>query len=83
MEVETLRKYRRQEPFQPLRLHLTDGSSIEVRHPQLLLIATRMILVGTPSPRHPEYPDVAEKTRMLTPDQIVSVELLAEPSVAS
>jgi hypothetical protein len=80
MDVETLRKYRRQEPFQPLRFHFSEGDPIEVRHPQLLLVTEKMIMVGIPSPDHPELPDVYKKFKWVRPDHIVRVEILAEPS---
>lgn len=83
MEVETLREHQRREPFQPLRFHFADGESIEVRHPRLLLIATKMVQVGIPSPKHPELPHVFKTFKLVHPDDIVAVEVLAEASTAS
>jgi hypothetical protein len=82
MDVETLRKYRRQEPFQPLRVHLAFGGAVDVRHPQLLLVTDKLVMLGIPSPDHPELPDVFKDFKLVCPDEIARIELLAEPSHA-
>jgi hypothetical protein len=80
MILESLRQYRHQQPFQPLRLHLVNGELLEVRHPQLLLVTGKMLAVGVAAP---QSPDIAERIRLLWPDQIERVEPLAEPAIAT
>jgi hypothetical protein len=33
-------------PFEPFRIHLTDGTTYEVRHPELVLVGRRSMVVG-------------------------------------
>lgn len=36
----------RQRPFEPFRLHLSDGSAFEVRSPELCMVGTTSITIG-------------------------------------
>lgn len=36
----------RQRPFEPFRLHLSDGSSYEVRNPELCMVGTSTVIIG-------------------------------------
>jgi hypothetical protein len=38
-----------QQPFVPLRLHLSDGSSHEIRHPELALVTRTMVRIAYPA----------------------------------
>jgi hypothetical protein len=82
MEVEALREHQPREPFRPLRFHFADGESIDV-HPRLLLITTKMVQVGIPSPSHPELPHVFKTFKLVHTDDMVAVDLFAEASTAS
>ncbi|HEV2946752.1 MAG TPA: hypothetical protein VGX70_05215 [Gemmataceae bacterium] len=44
---ELLRMVRRQ-PFVPFRLHVSDGSSYEVRHPEMVLVTRRAAVLAMP-----------------------------------
>jgi hypothetical protein len=46
MAPEELRDALRQKPFEPFRLVMTDGTSYEIRHPDLLLVGRRSVTVG-------------------------------------
>jgi hypothetical protein len=35
-------------PFQPLRLHLADGRTREIRHPEMALVSESLIAIGVP-----------------------------------
>lgn len=49
MTVDQLRKLHEARPFQPMRLHLADGRSILVDHPELLAYSGgRTVLVAQP-----------------------------------
>ena len=50
MKPEDLLRRIRERPFKPLRLHMSDGSVIEVRHPELILPGRRTVLIGIPAP---------------------------------
>lgn len=49
MNPDDLRDYVRRKPFEPFRLHLTDGSTFDIRHPEMILIARRTVAVGLPA----------------------------------
>ena len=42
-EIET---QRRQRPFMPFRIHMSDGSYYDVRHPEMALITRRVISIA-------------------------------------
>jgi hypothetical protein len=43
---ESLRDELRRQPFVPLRMHLTDGKSYDIRHPGMAMVASREVYVG-------------------------------------
>lgn len=47
----------RQQPFVPLRIITSSGEAYEVRHPDLIWIATREIHIGMPSAKDPAIVD--------------------------
>ncbi|MCA8950623.1 MAG: hypothetical protein KDE27_14060 [Planctomycetes bacterium] len=38
-------------PFRPFRIHMADGSHVDVRHPELAMIMKDRMIVGLPSDR--------------------------------
>jgi hypothetical protein len=46
MSPEELRDVRRQQPFEPFRLVMTDGTGYEIRHPDLLWVGRHSAMVG-------------------------------------
>jgi hypothetical protein len=40
----------RLQPFVPFRLYLADGRTLEVRHPDMILVGVGSVTVGTPDP---------------------------------
>jgi hypothetical protein len=43
---EELRDVLRQQPFEPFRLVMTDGTGFEIRHPDLLWVGRRTAMIG-------------------------------------
>jgi hypothetical protein len=43
----------RQRPFVPFRITTVMGETIDVLHPNLMLVAGDTITIGTPDPNHP------------------------------
>ena len=79
MRPEELAELIRKRPFQPLRLHLTDGSTFDVHHPDQVIILKGRVDVGVnPDPRWGVV-DWVEHISLL---HIVRVEVLA-PTPAS
>ena len=46
MAPEEVRETLRQQPFEPFRLVTTDGTGYEIRHPDLLWVGRRSVMVG-------------------------------------
>ena len=44
----------RRQPFEPFRLHLSDGAVFEVRHPELAMVGRSTVLIGIPAPESAE-----------------------------
>ena len=53
MRLEDLLEVLRQRPFQPFRIHVSDGIIYEVRHPELVLVGRSKAVVFFPDPRRP------------------------------
>jgi len=54
MRPEELRDHLRKQPFQPLRVTLTDGRTFEVRHPELAIIGRSTVAVNLARRGDPE-----------------------------
>jgi len=50
MRPEEIRKILGERPFRPFRIHMSDGASYDVRHPELVLVAKRQLIVGVAKP---------------------------------
>ena len=48
MSPDFIRKLLQAKPFEPFRIHLIDGQSYEVRHPEMALVGYRSITLGIP-----------------------------------
>jgi hypothetical protein len=56
MPLEDVLAFLRRRPFVPFLLHLTDGTSHEVRHPEMLMPGARSLVLGIPvDPAVPIY----------------------------
>ena len=49
MNAQNLSRYLKQQPFVPFRIHLDDGRTIDIRHPELMMLGKRTSVVGTPA----------------------------------
>jgi hypothetical protein len=50
MRPEDFRELLGRRPFQPFRLHLSNGADYEVRHPELALVARSVVWLDIPAP---------------------------------
>lgn len=48
MPPEEILSIVRSQPFRPFRMYVTDGSSYEVRHPEMVLPTKRVVVLGLP-----------------------------------
>ncbi len=55
MNAEDLRDILRTRPFIPFRLYLTDGSSYDVRHPEMLIVFRRIAVLALGEPAEGVY----------------------------
>jgi hypothetical protein len=74
MERDTLREWLKRRPFQPFRVHLTDGRTFDIRHPRMNLLAQTFIKIGIPAPEGPS--DLADYTEYVPLMQITQLEPL-------
>jgi hypothetical protein len=49
MRPDDLLQLLREKPFQPFRIWLTDGTSFEIRHPELAAVGRSKVFIGRPS----------------------------------
>ena len=56
MRPEDILQLLRRRPFEPFRLHLSDGSSFEIGHPELAIVERSKVIVGVPGPEGPDGP---------------------------
>ncbi len=73
MSQSDLVRYLRQKPFEPFRIVVRDGSSYEVRRPEMVIAAPTSVVVGAPDPTQPGAPSDFDLVSMR---HIVKLELL-------
>jgi len=70
MRASELLVHLRRAPFQPLRIHLSDGSSYDVFHPEWMGVSTTVVFIAQP----PEADGVPERAVYCDPVHITGVE---------
>jgi hypothetical protein len=75
MPLEQLLEWVRRRPFVPFRVHMSDGGSYEVRHPDLIMPGARSVIIGIPGIALPE--GVYEHTVLVALIHITRLEPLA------
>ena len=48
MSPDRILDHLRRQPFRPIRIYLSDGSSYEVAHPELALVTRREVVIALP-----------------------------------
>ena len=82
MDRPELQRMLRQRPFQPFRVHLSDGRSYDVRNPRMNLLAESFIKIGIPDASLPE--PICDHTEFVWLKEIVRIEPLSpSPPVTS
>ena len=64
MRALQIRNHVRKEPFEPIRIHISDGSHYDVRHPEMIFVTQFEIAIGV-DPSEDDLP-----TRMIFCDPI-------------
>lgn len=57
MTAEDLHKTIRRATFQPFRIFRTDGTTFDIRHPELFMLGRRSVIVGITAKPNPTYYD--------------------------
>ena len=73
MRPEELRHLLDRRPFVPIRLHFTDGTTYDIRHPEMALLTRSTIEIGLPED---EASKIADRVVYCTLIHIVRVENL-------
>lgn len=53
MNQEAIRAWTRRQPFQPFRVKMTDGTTYEIRHPDMVLADRSCVSLVAPTERDP------------------------------
>jgi len=56
MRPEDILQFLRKRPFEPFRIHMSDGSAFEIQHPELAIVERSKVLVGVAGRRGPDGP---------------------------
>ena len=84
MRPDDVREFVQSKPFHPFRITLTDGRTLDVHHPELIMIGRATVSIGTPWPgmTEPIY-DRVVVVSLLHIMHIEPLEKHAPPSVSS
>ena len=72
MRPQQIQAHLRKQPFVPFRLLLSDGSSYDVRHPEMAAVSRAEVVVGLDS----DNGDVADRFAYCDPVHVVKIEPL-------
>lgn len=46
MRAEELQKILNRRPFEPVRLHISSGQTVDIRHPEMAFVTRSLVVVG-------------------------------------
>jgi hypothetical protein len=75
MHPNEIYAYIRRQPFRPLRIHLTDGATYEVHHPELALLTIFDLHIAIPQ----KLGDVPERSVHIARQHVTHIEPLEIP----
>jgi hypothetical protein len=65
LKPEDVKEMLRRQPFQPFQIETTTGEVFDIRHPDLVLVGTRALIIGIPGEEHSEYFDRSCKVALM------------------
>ena len=72
MRPDQIRAHLRKQPFRPIRLYVSDGSSYEVHHPELALVTRAEVVIAL----DPGDDEIPEQSVYCNPVHITRIEPL-------
>ena len=69
----------REKPFIPMRIVTTTGQTYDIYHPDLVFVAERFLIVGTPSPTNPARADEVTRVAIMHVTEMRDLPLPAAP----
>jgi hypothetical protein len=64
----------RRRPFGPFRIHLSNGQSYDIRHPEVAFVTRAALVLGIPAPDLP--PEIADRATVVALIHINNIEPL-------
>jgi len=79
MRAQELTELLRKRPFVPLRIHMTDGQTYDIRHPEMVIVLRQRVDIGVP---YDLAAGIAERVEYCSLLHIVRVEELSPATPA-
>lgn len=73
----------RSRPFAPVRIVTTTGESYDIYHPDLVFVARRFLIVGTPSADLPNVADAVTRIALVHVTELRDLPALVPPADAN
>ena len=80
MTADELIELLEERPFQPVRLHLSDGRMREIRHPEMAIVSETLVAIGVP---RDEDSRIATKITYCSLPHVVEAEPIPTPQQPS
>ncbi len=76
MRSEDIRDRLKKQPFQPIRLYLSDGAQYDIRHPDMLMVGRSELILGLPPGKPNANPneELPERFASIDPIHVVRIE---------
>ena len=67
----------REDPFEPFSIHMSEGSTYEIRHPSMAMVELSKVTISLPADRSPDLP--ADTTVRVSLAHINRIEPIPQP----
>jgi hypothetical protein len=75
--AEDIQARLREQPFRPLRIVASSGQTYAVRHPDLVWVGDRFLVIGTPLARNPTLVDQVARVSLVHVTDLQDLEVRA------
>ena len=79
LRPQDIQQQLRKRPFESFRIHLTDGTTYEVRHPDMVIVGDRFIVVGVPRSPDGSVADRVETAALIHVVRLEPISTAASP----